>query len=231
MGYLRGVAPARSAALVLLALAACAGPGRAGRDPFAGGDLPDRLASRAASLVGHSGRFEVGGARLNADCSGFVEAVYMAEGVPLVRLVAAAAPAERSGVAGLFRAMERYGTVFGGGGAWPAPGDLVFFHDTYDRNRNAARDDRFTHVGVVERVEHGTVVFLHRGGREVVRGVLTPDRPLEPADGDRVLNTALREKARRARDGERETTLAGALFAGYARLDPRRIPAELLRGR
>ncbi|WP_242346702.1 NlpC/P60 family protein [Anaeromyxobacter terrae] len=226
------MAPARSAALALLALAACAGPGRAGRNPFADDELPVRLAGRAASLVGHAGRFEVGGARLNADCSGFVQAVYEAEGVPLLRLVATAAPGERSGVAGLFRAMERYGTVFGGGGAWPAPGDLVFFHDTYDRNRNGTRDDRFTHVGVVERVEHGTVVFLHRGGSAVVRGVMTPDRPLEPADGDRVLNSAIRQKtARGARVDLRDTALAGALFAGYARLDPRRIPAELQPGR
>jgi len=49
------------------------------------------------------------------------------------------APHESSGVAAAYRAARAYGIVFGGGGSWPAPGDLVFFHDTYDRNRNPSR--------------------------------------------------------------------------------------------
>jgi hypothetical protein len=58
----------------------------------------------------------------------------------------------------------------------------------------------------------------------VVRGAMTPSRPGEWARGDRLLNSALRAKAR-ARPGER--LLAGELFAGYGRIDPRRVPWDV----
>jgi hypothetical protein len=198
------------------ALGGCAGPSRAARADHPDPALAGRLASRAARWEGHAGPFSVGERRYPADCSGFAFAVYEAEGVPLRRLATLAAPAETSGAAALHRAAVRYGVVFGGGGEWPAPGDLVFFHDTYDRDRNGGADDRFTHVGIVERVSGGTVVFLHRGGRRVVRAAVTPDRPRVGSEGGVLLNSPLRDK----RGGG--TPLAGALFAGYGRIDPRR---------
>lgn len=208
---------ARPLALVFVLLAACAGPGRAARPELPSPDLQRRLAARAARWHGHAGAFAVGEARYRPDCSGFVLAVHEAEGLPLRRLAALAAPGEPSGAAALHRAALRYGVVFGGGGEWPVPGDLVFFHDTYDRDRNGGADDRFTHVGIVESVSKGTVVFLHRGGKAVVRGMMTPGRPDLARAGDRVLNTPLREKRGRAHG----PSLAGALFAGYGRITQR----------
>lgn len=187
-------------------------------------DLQARLAARAASLVGHPGEFRVGVERYNPDCTGFIQAVYEAEGVPLRAMMRRAAPAERSGVAAALRAMEAYGVVFGGGGEWPAPGDLVFWHDTYDRNHNGRADDPFTHVGVVEYVVDGTVLFVHRGGKAVARGAMNPERPGEAKAGEVVLNSPIR--ARNARL-EGVPVLAGALFAGYARIDPARVPRVL----
>jgi hypothetical protein len=217
------VACARPAAVTLCAallLGGCALSRSAGAEPdLSFYDLQARLGARAASLVGHAGEFRIGPERFNADCTGFIEAVYEAEGVPLRAMMRRAAPDERSGVAAALRAMEAYGVVFGGG-EWPAPGDLVFWHDTYDRNRNGRADDRFTHVGVVEYVVDGTVVFVHRGGRAVARGAMNPDRPREASAGGVVLNSAIR--ARNARlDGV--PVLAGALFAAYGRIDPARL--------
>src|SRR6266542_2553732 len=104
--------------------------------------------------------------------------------------------------------------------AWPSPGDLVFFDDTYDRNRNGRADDRLTHVGIVEYVVDGTVVFVHRGGRAVALGALDPRRPAEASADGRVLNSPLRAKGARAAG---VPVLAGALFAGYGRIDPARV--------
>jgi cell wall-associated NlpC family hydrolase len=208
-----------------VALAGCAGSRGArsdGSDPSFY-DVQARLAARAASLVGQPGPFRAGAASFNADCTGLVQAVYEAEGVPLRAMMQQAAPRERSGVVAAFRAMEAYGTVFGGGGEWPAPGDLVFWHDTYDRNRNGHPDDRFTHVGIVEYVADGTVVFVHRGGKTVARGAMTPERPDEAKAGGIVLNSSLRSKNPRL---AHVPALAGALFAGYGRIDPRRVPAR-----
>jgi len=168
--------------------------------------------------------FQVRGERFNADCTGFIEAVYALEGVPLRTLMRAAAPDERSGVWAAFRTLERYGVVFGGGGEWPAPGDLVFWHDTWDRNGNGKADDRFTHVGIVEYVVDGTVVFLHRGSKGVARGAMTPERPGERSAGGVALNSPLRSRNPRL---EGVPVLAGALFAAYARIDPARMPRGL----
>jgi probable lipoprotein NlpC len=242
-GVPRAAAPAL---LLVLALSACAGPlgaegprtalpgGQGAPSPLAApyarhgftDDLPERLASRAASLVGRTGSFAVGDARFQGDCIGFVEAVYQAEGVPLRALMARTAPGERSGVAAAYRVFDSYGILFGGGGAWPAPGDLVFFHDTYDRNRNGRVDDAFTHIGIVEGVSDGRVTFLHRGGEAVARATLDLVQPTvaRGADGT-VVNSYLRAKPSGPVPGTQG--LAGELFAGFGRLDPARLPRDV----
>jgi hypothetical protein len=186
-------------------------------------DLQARLAVRARSYLGRRGPFRSQGQRFGSDCSGFVEAVYTAEGILLRDLMARVAPEERGGVKAAWQAARGHGRVFGPP-EWPAPGDLVFWNDTYDRNRNGRADDRFTHLGIVEYVQDGTVYFLHRGGRGVARGVMTPDRPFEATDADgRALNSPIRALSHPVKDG---SGLAGALLAGYGRIDPARVPAE-----
>jgi hypothetical protein len=218
------VTRARLAALLLTALAACGGSHRVRQapppDPWFY-DLQGRLAARAASLVGHTRAFRVAGERFNPDCTGFIQAVYEAEGIPLRALMRRVAPAERSGVVSAFRTVQEQGTIFGGGGEWPAPGDLVFWRDTYDRNRNGRADDGLTHVGIVEYVADGTVVFVHRGGKGVARGAMNPERPAERRANGYVVNSPIRARNPRLPG---VPVLAGALFAGYGRLDPGRLP-------
>lgn len=197
------------------------GPG-VGAGPGSADELGGHLAARAEAALGQSGPFTVGSQRFGADCSGFVAAVYEAEGLPLRRLMGRVAPAETSGVAAAFRVVETYGVVFGGGGEWPRPGDLVFFRNTFDRNRDGALDDPLTHMGVVERVEDGTVTFLHRGAQAVSRATLTLERSGDARDPDgRQLNSTLRDKRPRIAGSP---ALAGQLFMAYGRLDPARLP-------
>jgi hypothetical protein len=217
--------------LALAALAAtaatatgCAGPSITLREELDQSDLQARLAARGHAWLGQGmAPFQVGEERFNPDCSGFVEAVYAAEGVALRRLAMLAAPGERSGVAALWAAAGRYGTRWRGGD-WPAPGDLVYFDDTWDRNGNGALDDAFTHIGLVEWVDQGgTVTFLHRAGVGVVRGHLTLERrdTFRATDGAE-LNAFLR--VRGAKD-DRTPALAGELFVGFGRIDPARARA------
>jgi len=219
------VRPARPLALLAFLGAACATAQRStGAAGERGDDLGARLVSRAEELLGRGGPFVVEGERFPADCSGYVASVFQAKGIPLRRLEARAAPGETSGVAAAYQAARWYGVVFGGGGEWPRPGDMVFFHDTYDRNRNGLVDDPFTHMGIVERVVDGSVTFLHRGARGVARGTLTLERPDQARDGDgRELNTVLRDKRPRI---ARAPALAGELFMAYGRIDPERMPPD-----
>ena len=95
----------------------------------------------------------------------------------------------------------------------PRPGDLVFFRETYDRNRDGRRNDGLTHVGIVEEVaEDGVVTFIHRGSKGVVRGRLDRSRPsVRHDDAGQVVNDFIR-----APDRTRGPRLTGQLFAGYA---------------
>jgi cell wall-associated NlpC family hydrolase len=188
-------------------------------------ELGARLAARAATLVGRRGPFLVAGERFNDDCSGLVAAVFAAEGIDLRAEVQRAAPQEPGSARGTWLAARERGETFGAEAA-PEPGDLVFWNDTYDRNRNGKVDDPLTHVGIVERVDGETVTFVHRGGRGVARGVMTLARRHAAADEDgHKLNSTVRTRAHPARRGG----LAAELFAGFARLDlePSRAAAEL----
>jgi hypothetical protein len=100
----------------------------------------------------------------------------------------------------------------------PVPGDLVFFDNTLDRNRNGRLDDSLTHVGVVVQVEpDGLVRFVHVGSRRLKEGVLHAGQPGEEQSPEgRLLNSHLRTRSGRDPAGTRY--LAGQLLRGYCRV-------------
>ena len=95
-------------------------------------------------------------------------------------------------------------------------GDLVFFHNTYDRNRDGRLNDSLTHVGVVEEVKtDGTVTYVHHAGARILRFRMNLDQPnavRDPKTGRR-LNHPLRRAS-----GSQPSMTSGQLFAGYGTL-------------
>jgi hypothetical protein len=163
--------------------------------PIAGDDV----ARTAAELVG---------TRTGRDCYSFVLDVFRRHGLDLS---ADGAQAGDNGVRVLWRFADNRGALRDAG--TPAPGDLVFFDDTHDRNHDGRRNDPLTHVGIVERVDGDVVTFVHRVRRGVVRSVMSLSDPtLRKRDGQTV-NDYIRYGRRPAED-----RLAGALFAGFAHL-------------
>jgi len=186
-----------------------------------------RIVAAAARLVGvDAPAFDVGGVRFNGDCSGYVAAVFQAEGIPLRDGLRLEPGDAGSSAVALYRMVTAHGLIFGAERR-PLPGDLVFFNDTYDRNGNGLVDDPLTHVGIVERVSAGgTVRFLHRGSRGVARGAMTlGHRDRERDASGAVVNTPLRLARRSDPPGTRY--LSAQLFAGFGRFDPARIAAAL----
>ena len=100
----------------------------------------------------------------------------------------------------------------------PSPGEAVFFHNTHDRDGDAARDDRFTRAGLVIRADDGAVTFVYIHRNRARLGRLSLQQPnrrrLEP--GGPVINSYLR--AVRPGDAPDMPTLAGQLLAGFAAL-------------
>ncbi|WP_242394572.1 NlpC/P60 family protein [Anaeromyxobacter oryzisoli] len=150
-------------------------------------------ALRARILDAARGRL---GTRPALDCSGYVLAAYRAAGV-VVQLGPRRSRSESLHDAS--RPVTR-----------PRPGDLAFFHDTYDRNRNGRLDDPYSHVALVEAVDGDVVTMLHRGGR-IERIQMDLAHPSDPDANGRL-------RILRRRDPRGTRYLAGELFAAFGEL-------------
>jgi len=143
-----------------------------------------------------------------ADCSGFVDAVYARAGMDIQGNTRSYWAEARS--AGAIHKRKS-----------PAPGDLVFFDNTYDRDKDGRLDDELTHVGVVLDVDsQGTIRVAHDGtskGRTILFMNLRNPSVASDNNGN-VLNSYLRRRTSGDRAGTKY--LAGELFRGFATWRP-----------
>ena len=137
----------------------------------------EHIARMAGESIGR-GPLVVAGERYRMDCSGVARAIYAKAGFPLGFVEVAGTSVNDTRV--LFELVRLRGSLHRDS---PLPGDLVFFDNSYDQNRNGLSDDPLSHVGIVERVEEsGTVVLVHRIGSSIVRARMTLARPHERHD-------------------------------------------------
>lgn len=149
------------------------------------------------------------GGSSGVDCSTYVRTAYSAAGIDLY----AEGSSRDNGVQAIHRYVRRHGRLHRRGA--PVKGELVFFDNSYDRNRNRLLDDRLTHVGIVEDVlADGTALVLHATNHGVVREPMNLRRPHSSrnAAGEPV-NAMLRRRS--AYDTPRTPHLMGELFAGF----------------
>ncbi len=164
----------------------------------------------AAKLVGATS-IQANGKRIGYDCAAVTRAIFLEHGIDLYD--SGAPDPKANGVRLIHHHISRHGKFHQG----PAvqPGDLVFFDNTWDFNRDGFINDPLTHVGVVERQEpDGTVVFISRvaGAIERYRMNLALPHVHMTAEG-RVLNDYIRRKDIDDPPGTHYTT--GELFAGF----------------
>jgi hypothetical protein len=171
----------------------------------------EAVLAAARAALGES-RPELDGRPLPTDCSGFVRGLYTKAGVDLF---SEAKPWD-NGVRAMVRWIERHGQMHRR--KVPAPGDLVFFHDSYDRNGDGKLNDRFTHMGLVEEVlPDGTALIIHATNHGIVREPMNLMRPHEAKDSQgREINAILRRKT--AEDSPGTPRLMSELFAGFGRV-------------
>jgi probable lipoprotein NlpC len=171
------------------------------------------LAKTAVRFVGQS-RVQIGGRNYNSDCSGFVRGVYASQRVDLYSGLGKLDGG--NGVGRIYTHVVEHGRIHYG--PTVHPGDLVFFHNTWDFNGDGIPNDPLTHIGVVEKVEpDGTVLFVSSLSRGIERYRMNLQHPdiHKTADG-RVFNDFLRRK--RFSDGMGTHYLAGQLFAAFGTL-------------
>ena len=178
-------------------------------------DAPrQEAAARAASGFVGSSRVEVNGRRFTSDCSGLVRGVYAAQGVDVYGDLGDLDGG--NGVGRIYTHVVKHGRIHYGPDVHP--GDLVFFHNSWDFNWDGFPNDPLTHVGVVERVEDdGTVVFVSSVTKGIERYRMNLREPGRHNGGDgRILNDYMRRKW----PGDPPAThyLTGQLFAAFGTL-------------
>ena len=188
------------------ALVSCAGRGSAPWAKDAAYPFPERetyapavssklqrtVVAGGLSLVGKT-ELVVNGVRYPMDCTGVVRAAYAFGGVDLAYRFAFYSG---NGVARLYRTLRDAELLYST--RYPAPGDLVFWDNTYDANGNGRADDPLTHVGMVVEVDkEGTISYLHHNYR---RGPVVERMNLIHSDMDtlyvqgvaRIINSPIR---------------------------------------
>jgi cell wall-associated NlpC family hydrolase len=178
-------------ALLTLGLFSCAGfPSRATESvaAFGAAAMPESetfipaplsaaqksIVDGGSSLVGKAS-LVVNGKTYPNDCTGLVRAAYAFAEIDLAFRFGSYAG---NGVRRLHETLLDEGLLYAT--RYPAPGDIVFWDNTYDANGNRKADDEFTHVGVVIAVEpDGAALYLHyhyRLGPIIERmNLVTPD--------------------------------------------------------
>jgi hypothetical protein len=179
-----------------------------------------------AEAVRHVGAtaVRVRGQSFRYDCSGFVRGMFATLGLDVMSLGNEFPGA--NGVRLIYEYMGRNGVNHRR--ARPDPGDVIYWDDTVDKNKDGRVNDPLTHIGIVVSVDDdGTVHFVHRNNSGIVREVMNLRRPSDERDeGGKRLNDWLRAKKRREPPGVKH--LAGELFAGYGTLTRFQEPVAML---
>lgn len=116
----------------------------------------ERVVQIAKESVGMQSVPSVNGKRFTSDCIGFVNYVYYRAGFDLQKAYGKG----RGGVSSLYAGLAARGYVYDSRTA--SPGDLIFFDNTYDVNRNGVWDDPMSHIGIIAGYrKHNTLVYIH----------------------------------------------------------------------
>lgn len=181
--------------------------------------IPTSLPSRSAivhsavRLLG-SKTITIQGRRINYDCAGVTRAIFLEHGIDLYR--SSHPEVNANGVRLIHNHVRQHGMLHQDLDV--RPGDLVFFDNTWDFNRDGLLNDPLTHVGIVEQIEpDGTVIFISRVAGAVARYRMNLSQPHvhKTAEG-RLLNDYIRRK--HPTDPENTARLTGELFSFYGNL-------------
>lgn len=167
-----------------------------------------RILAHAQEALGRS-RVVVGRRAFRSDCSGTVRGIFAGARIGLGGIIK---HRDENDVKAIYRYVQTYGKIHR---EKPEPGDLVFFHNTYDRSRDGRMRDALTHVGIVEKIEGTTVSFIHHLGQSIIRSRMNLSYPKATFDprGQTRINHILRKP-----QGKHRAYTAAELFAGYGRL-------------
>jgi len=128
----------------------------------------------------------VNGKKYNFDCSGVVGAIFQKAGIDITQDYS---KYKGGGVQRIHETLRNKGLIYRP--SLPAPGDILFWDNTYDANRNGRADDTLSHIGMVvsSNKKTGETVYVHHHYKKgIVFETMNLYHPNDPA-----YNSAMRQ--------------------------------------
>lgn len=115
-----------------------------------------------AELYVKNQNLSTGKRKFAKDCSGVVSAIYYYAGIDLQKYYSSYSG---SGTERIYKTLANRKLLKK---TWlPAIGDIIFWDNTYDRNKNGKADDNLTHLGIVVSADKkGNIAYVHDHYRE-----------------------------------------------------------------
>jgi probable lipoprotein NlpC len=170
----------------------------------------------ARESVGLKSVPSVGNMNFNSDCIGFVRYVYYKAGFDLVKAFGNG----RGGVSALYDGL--YKRKFTYAAQTASPGDLIFFDNTYDINKDGLWNDPLSHIGIVAGIgKHNTIYYIHFASGGVDEDKLNLYYPnthaFKQKDGNEfIINSYLRRN--RGEGFEKKMYVASFFYRAFAHI-------------
>ena len=158
--------------------------------------------------------FEQEHRKFRRDCSGYVEAILGTLGHDVSQFTNSYG-LRTNGVSQIHEYVERSGSIYKD--ELPKKGDLIFFSNTYDVNRDGKQNDGLSHIGVVTAVDsEGTVSFKHVIRNGVETDYINVSKPTLHTYNGRIINSYIRRASKNAA----YPALTSQLFDFFGSLNP-----------
>lgn len=170
------------------------------------------LVEEAHRLIGVK-RLFVKGKSFSHDCSGTVMAIYWYAGIDLTRDFP---KYTGGGTERIYKFLKHEGLLYKT--KLPAPGDIIFWDNTYDKNKNGKQDDYLTHMGMVVNVDgDGTIQYIHENYRKGIimasMNLYKSDKYFEIIDGKKII---LNDPIRMRGSPKSDKWLSSQLYRDFA---------------
>ncbi len=159
------------------------------------------------------------------DCSGFVRMVYSNFNIDLFDVEH---NTKASGTEIIFKFVEKNGAIYPkyiyfnkstpkNKKYVPQVGDIIFFDNTHDKNRDKKVNDFFTHVAIVLSIDDdNTINYIHKSSRGINTQLMNLDEPNSLYINKKRVNSYLRVKKKG--DSKNTPYLSGELFRAFGTL-------------
>lgn len=174
-----------------------------------------RVVEGARSLIGKR-TLMVKGKPFPYDCTGLVRAAYWYAGIDLAKDFS---KYSGNGVTRIFKTLRACGLLYLA--ETPFQGDIIFWDNSYDRNKDGEWNDPLTHIGVVIAVsDEGRIEYVHHNYRKGIvieyMNLTDPDANTKNIGGNVVfVNSAMRMRGQIVNDQWLSSHLIREFGKGY----------------